>query len=156
MPYYELLYIIPPQHTEEEIETITKKVTELIQKKGGEINLTEKLGKFKLAYPIKHNYHGNYVLTEFDASASSIKKLNEDLKLMSEILRHLIVTKKKRSAEEIAEEQALRERIMRKEEKESEVAKKEVAPAKPVKEEKKVSLEELDKKLDEILEGKID
>jgi small subunit ribosomal protein S6 len=150
MQHYELLYIIPAQYTNEEIDAVVEKIIKLIQENEGKIDLNEKLGKFRLSYPIKQSSQGNYVLAEFDAPASLVKKLNTDLKLMPEVLRHLITTKKKKSAEEIAKEEAIKEKILKRQ---TEAAKKEKEGAPSAK--SKVSLEELDKKIDEILEGKI-
>lgn len=153
MPYYELLYTIPNKYTEEETALITDKISKLIQAEGGEIAVNEKLGKFKLTYPIKQTHQGNYIVLEFDAPASFIKKIDTDLKLMPEILRHIIVSKKKRSKEEIAKEEALREKILKK--KTAAVEKKTQEKTSPPAARGKVSLEELDKKLDKILEGDI-
>lgn len=151
MQHYELLYIIPAQYTDEEIDAVVEKIIKLIQENEGKIDLNEKLGKFRLSYPIKHSSQGSYVLTELDAPTSLVKKLNTELKLMPEILRYLIIAKKKKSAEKIAKEEAIKEKILKKQIEAAKKEKEEEAP--PAK--GKVSLEELDKKIDEILEGKI-
>ncbi len=150
MPYYELLYIIPAQYNEEEIDSINSKINKMIQEGEGTIALNQKLGKFKLSYPIKQAHQGTYLLSEFEAPASLAKKIDANLKLMPEILRHTIISKKKRTEEEIAKEKALREKILKEKAETAEAKEKKKAPPKS-----KVSLEELDKKLDEILEGKI-
>ncbi len=169
--HYELLYLIPNTYTNTELEGIIKKITERIEK-DTTITLNQDLGKKRLAYPIKHLTHGSYVVVEFDAQPKIIKELNNDLRLMDEVLRHLIIEKRKRSEEELQEEKKRRAETDRKisEAQEEATAKK---PSDPKKEttkvqatpeqikkeastdaEKKITIEELDDKLDELLEGK--
>jgi small subunit ribosomal protein S6 len=100
LQHYELLYIIPVKFAGTEFEKIQNKVKDIIQKEGGEIDYEENLGKKKLAYAIKHNTQGFYILNEFDIETDKIKILNEKIKLTSEVLRHLIVKKKKITEEE--------------------------------------------------------
>ena len=151
MSHYELLFIVSQQYTEEEAEKINTQVKELIKAQGGEITLEDNLGKKKLAYQINHIGHGYYLLLEFDIENDKIKKLNDDLKLTNEVLRHLITVKKLKTVEQLKKEAKIKEKIEKKIEEETTAKEKE---EKEEKEEKpKIKLEELDKKLDEILEG---
>jgi small subunit ribosomal protein S6 len=154
--HYELLYIIPAKYTAEEILPIIDRITAAIKDNGGEITRDDNLGKLKLAYPIKQTYQGYYILNEFDLKPLNLKKLDDTVKLDTDVLRHMIVKKKIKTTKEIEEERSAQERLLK--EKEQEIKKDEEESKKeaPVKEkEKKVSLEELDKKLDEILKDDI-
>lgn len=139
MKHYEILYLISSQYSEPEAESIAEKVKELITKAGGKITLKDNLGKKKLAYPIKQIYQGYYLLYEFDLEQKDLKKLNNDLGLTNEILRHLIVKKSAKipSMVELTKEKVEEEKEEKKERKE------------------KVKLEDLDKKLDELLKDNI-
>lgn len=153
--HYELLYILPVSLTPEETAPFVTKVAGQIKENGGEITKDENLGKQKFAYPVKGQSHGYYFLYEFDLPKAHLAKVNRAIQLMPEVVRFLIVKKKVKTEEEIAAEKALQEKLAKKKEKEIEKMKeaKEEAKEKPAKDKgkEKISLEDLDKKLDEIL-----
>ena len=126
---YELLYIIPAKFTEKETESIIEKINDLIKKQSGEIFSVENLGKKKLAYPIKQSYRGYYVFNRFNLDSQNLKELNKILKLDSNILRFLITIFEMEKGQ----------------------PKKEIK-IKSQSKKKKISTEELNKKLEEILE----
>jgi len=156
--HYEMLYIIPANFTVEEVKPITQKVKKIIEENQGNITLEEDLGKLKLAYPIKNQSHGFYQLFEFDLPKQNLQNLNNLLKLTNDILRFLIVKKKLKTKEELAKEKKLQDKLAKKKEQAIEKIKEEknTQPEKTKKTEKttkeKISIEELDKKLDEILD----
>ncbi len=88
---YELLYIIPTTFTDEEAGTVEQKVAALLTKVGATTESTRRLGKFRLAYPVKKQRHGHYVLVMFTAEHGSIAKFDELVRITPEVLRHLIV-----------------------------------------------------------------
>lgn len=144
MKHYELLYIIPGKYTEEEIETIGKKVEELVKRYGGEITFTDNLGDKKFTFPVGGVQNGSYLVIELNIEPAKLKELDAELKLTPEVLRYQIVSKKVLTQAEIEQEKRRQERLVEK------VEEKPVAAPAP-----KVTLEELDKKLGEILEGDI-
>ena len=87
---YELLYIVPSPLTEKDLPIVSEKVKIFVEKLGGKILKEENLGNKKLAYQIKQNFRGFYVLVNFEMETEKIKELNNKLKLMPEILRHMI------------------------------------------------------------------
>src|SRR3989338_10036480 len=91
MNHYEILYLASASYTESELTPIQDKVKEFIKKYQGQITLEENLGKKKLAYPIKQNYQGYYLLYEFDLPGENLKQLDRSLRLTQDILRHIIV-----------------------------------------------------------------
>ena len=128
------------------MEGISGKINEVVKKFGGEITLTDNLGSKKLAYPIGDAQVGNYLVIEFNGEPEKIKELGNELKLTPEVLRFIIALKKVKTQEEIEAEKVRKEKMAARAEK------KEEAKVEPT---QKVSLEELDKKLGEILEGDI-
>jgi len=54
----------------------------------------ENRGNQKLAYPIKQVLQGYYVIIEFDCETENIKPFERSLRLIDEVLRHMIITKK--------------------------------------------------------------
>jgi len=163
--HYELLYIIPVKFVGEEQEKVIEKVAKIVKDQGGEITKNEIFAKQKLAYSIRHVYQGVYVVVEFDSNKLAIKKINNILKLTPEVLRHLIVTKRKLTVAEVEAQENKKQAIVKAEvEKKEEEIQKQVEEIKEEKPEEKkeaapkkekISLEDLDKKLDEILKDDI-
>lgn len=92
MKDYELMYIVPTSYTEEELGSVEKNVTQVIEKNGATITKTARLGKFRFTYPIKGEDHGHYVLVQFQSEATNVHAISEGLRMnQKEILRHLIV-----------------------------------------------------------------
>lgn len=88
---YELLYIIPTSFTDEEVGTVENRISALMTKLGAKVESTKRLGKFKLAYVIKDQRHGHYVMTIFAAEGAALAKMEENLRINNDILRHLIL-----------------------------------------------------------------
>jgi len=154
---YELLYIISGQLTDDEVEPIKNKVTSVIEKAQAKIARNENLGKLKLAYPIKHVRHGFYILVEFVAESKAIKAIERELGLMPEVLRQQIIALEGRAeGEETKKEIKMVSYEAPQREDERPPARREEPKKVPAKPAKKVNLEELDKKLDEILESDVE
>ncbi len=96
---YELLYIIPTTFTDEEAGEIESRVSGLAAKVGATVESTTRLGKYRLAYPIKNQRHGYYVMAMLAAEPSVVAKMDAQLRITPEVLRHLIL-----SAEEAGSE----------------------------------------------------
>lgn len=84
---YELVYLLPPHHTPEEASQERAKVQELIKKLGGTETQEEDLGKRKLAYKVGQANHAYYTQVRFQAEKATAKKLQEALRLDTDILR---------------------------------------------------------------------
>lgn len=180
MKEYELLYIVPTQYTDPEIEMIQSQIAKLLEDQGAKILRNENLGKIRLAYPIGAQHHGSYILVHFDCEATALTEINRKLGLTDEILRHTLLVRASGALEKKFElssyvaplsEEAKKERdasprrstrISHGDEgfEEKPVFKK--APARPLPppppmkpEPAGMTMEELDEKLDKILEGDI-
>ncbi len=87
---YELMLIVSPQMAEEELETRTGKIAQFITEKGGVVSATERWGKRKLTYPIKHFAEGYYVLMKIRVEPTLCKQLEGSLRISEDVLRHLL------------------------------------------------------------------
>lgn len=154
LEHYEILYIIPNKFTEEESRKMVKKVKTVIEENSGAITYEENWGKKKLAYPIDHNNYGYYNLFEFDCDRQKMVRINKLLEMDQDILRHLIIKKKVETEEEKESQKKIAEKIAAKniERKAEEEKKEEKAEKKQKETKKKVDLEELDDKLEKILD----
>lgn len=151
--HYELLFIIPNRFTEGESMEIVEKIKKVIMDKEGNITLTENWGKKQLAYPIKLNNFGYYNLIEFDLPGENLAKVDKDLRMSDEVIRHQIVKKKLKTAEEMEVEKKISEKIAAKNiEKEQKTEDKKNEKEKN--KDKKLDLKDLDEKLDNILDTK--
>ena len=149
--HYELTYIISTGVAETEHPEIKQKLDAILEK--ADVNITDKqdLGKKKFTYAINKIRHGFYQVIEFNAMPDQIIKLNEELKLLPQILRFLIIKKKELTVEEKTKEQEIK--AAKAKGKEEAIKTEQTSSEEKTKESKKVSLEDLDEKLDEIFEG---
>jgi small subunit ribosomal protein S6 len=90
---YEVLYIVRADLDDEKVQDAVKRVNRLIERAGGTVEATNVWGKRKLAYEVKHQKEGSYVLQDFQLDPDRVPELESSLKITEEVLRHLIVRK---------------------------------------------------------------
>jgi small subunit ribosomal protein S6 len=90
---YEILYIVRADLDDDKVQDIIKRVNTLIEKAGGSLERTNVWGKRKLAYEVKHQKEGSYVLQDFQIGPDRVPELEAALKITEEVLRHLVVRK---------------------------------------------------------------
>lgn len=90
---YEILYIVRADLDDDKVQDIIKRVNTLIEKAGGSVERTNIWGKRKLAYEVKHQKEGSYVLQDFQIGPDRVPELEGALKITEEVLRHLVVRK---------------------------------------------------------------
>ncbi len=91
MRFYELVFIVKQDASASHVDSIAKQYIELIEKYGGHVTKTEFCGLRTLAYPIKKNRRGHYVLINVAVDVDGLNVLKEQLRLNEDILRHLFV-----------------------------------------------------------------
>lgn len=149
MKKYELLYILPAKFTDAEIVELRKKISGMVTAVGATITEEHDLGKRKLAYAINHARTGSYILVYFEAEAAALAKLNTTLRLSSDLLRYLIVERdmKVTTLPAYAEEEQRQERRPEEPVRHQSMA----APMPAAQPKERITMEEVEKKLDEIL-----
>jgi small subunit ribosomal protein S6 len=95
---YEVLYIVRADLDDEKVQDAVRRVNTLIERSGGAVERTNLWGKRKLAYEVKHQKEGSYVLQDFQFEPSRVPELEAALKITEEVLRHLIVRKPEKAA----------------------------------------------------------
>ena len=90
---YELVMILSPESTEEEVSGTVENVHGYISDGGGTVGEHETWGLRRLAYPLRKFREGNYVLTYFESSPAAISELEDNLKASQEIMRFLVTRK---------------------------------------------------------------
>src|SRR4030088_578029 len=88
---YELVYILPPDTTEQQVAELHTQVEGVVSRMSGQIEKTENWGRKKLAYEIGHNKEGVYVLDVINGTGELMKELDRRLKVMDLVIRHMVV-----------------------------------------------------------------
>jgi small subunit ribosomal protein S6 len=88
---YELVYILPPDTTEQQATDLHGQIDAVVTRLHGTFEKTENWGRKRLAYEIGHNKEGVYVLEVINGSGELMKELDRRLKVMDQVLRHMIV-----------------------------------------------------------------
>jgi len=88
---YELVIVVRPDASKEEVEAVLDSVSGYITGRGGTVTEVERWGKRRLAYPIKHNTQGIYALVRFQLKPEHNRELEANLRISENILRHLLV-----------------------------------------------------------------
>ncbi|WP_257937788.1 30S ribosomal protein S6 [Campylobacter lari] len=91
MRHYEVLFILKPTLTEEEVSAKLEFVKEVLTKNGAEIESVVPMGTRKLAYKIKKYERGTYFVIYFKAPTNLIAELERILRITEEVIRFLIV-----------------------------------------------------------------
>lgn len=137
---YELTCILSPQLDGNDLEKTKKEIGEAVGKMGGTISFKESQKK-DLAYPINKQGQGIYLFSQLSIAPENITNFSKELKLNKQILRHLInqlIEIKVKPKKEIKPKKIIKKQIKKIEEKKEK--------------ETKVKLEEIDKRLDELIE----
>ena len=88
---YELVYILPPETTEQQVAELHTQVEGVVSRLNGVIERTENWGRKRLAYEIAHNKEGVYVLDVINGSGELMKELDRRLRVMDLVIRHMVV-----------------------------------------------------------------
>jgi small subunit ribosomal protein S6 len=88
---YELVYIVSPTATEQELADLHGQVEATVARFGATLARTDNWGRRKLAYQIGGHKEGTYVLDVIDGGGEVVKELDRRLKVNEHVLRHLFV-----------------------------------------------------------------
>ena len=90
MNKYESVIIINPNLEEEAIKALIEKISNLINT-DGKVEKADNLGKKKLAYEIKKNKEGFYVVFKFEANPELITELERVYRITDEVIKFIVV-----------------------------------------------------------------
>jgi small subunit ribosomal protein S6 len=88
---YELVYVVSPDATDDQVTELHTQVEGIVQRMGGQIEKTENWGRRKLAYEIGRHKEGTYVLETINGSGELMKEIDRRLKVFDLVIRHLVV-----------------------------------------------------------------
>src|SRR5215472_4351790 len=88
---YELVYILPPDTTEQQVTELHEQIAQIASRMNGQIEKNDNWGRRRMAYEIGHHKEGVYVLDVINGSGELMKELDRRLKVMDQVIRHMIV-----------------------------------------------------------------
>jgi small subunit ribosomal protein S6 len=91
MNKYELALVVDTKIDDEVKNSVVQKAKDLIAKLGGTVTNVDEWGKKKLAYEIEKRTEGFYYFIQFDAEPTVPAGMEQDLRIMDNVLRYLVV-----------------------------------------------------------------
>jgi small subunit ribosomal protein S6 len=88
---YELVYIVTPEATDQQVTDLHTQVEDIIGRFQGKLEKSENWGRRKLAYEIGPHKEGTYVLEVINGTGDLVRELDRRLKVSDQIIRHMIV-----------------------------------------------------------------
>ena len=86
---YEILVIVDPRPTDEEIAALLAQLGEQVKSLGADVTKVDNWGKRRLAYDIRKQREGTYAVFEVSAEPAMVKEFERQLRLNENVLRSL-------------------------------------------------------------------
>ena len=87
---YESVIIVNPNLEEESVKNLIKKFSDLINT-DGTVASVEEMGKRKLAYEIKKQKEGFYIVFKFEAKPELISELERNYRITDEVMKFIVI-----------------------------------------------------------------
>jgi small subunit ribosomal protein S6 len=91
MPFYENVFVARQDLTAQQVEAMADALSEVLSTSGGKVTKKEYWGLRTLAYRIKKNRKGHYMLLNVDAPAAAIAEAERTLRINEDVLRYLTI-----------------------------------------------------------------
>lgn len=91
MAYYETVLIARQDVSATQVESIGDMAQEILTEDGGKISRREYWGLRSLAYRIKKNRKGHYILMNYEAKSEAVQEMERRLSLHDDVLRYMTV-----------------------------------------------------------------
>ncbi len=89
MPLYECVFIARNDVTQQQVEDIADGIATLLESEEGSVKKREYWGLRTLAYRVKKNRKGHYMLLGIEAKPESVKEIERRLNLNEDVLRFM-------------------------------------------------------------------
>ena len=111
MNIYENIIIMNAAISDEEAEAAVTKIKDLVTGQGGEVLKVDVWGRRKLAYEIKKQKKGLYVLLIYKTPAATVKKLEDFYKVFDVVLKYMVVRLEKKQVQELEKSEPVAEAL---------------------------------------------
>jgi small subunit ribosomal protein S6 len=91
MPFYENVFISRQDVSATQVEALTEQFATIVKDHGGEVTKREYWGLRNLAFRIKKNRKGHYVLMNISAPASAVAEMERNMRINEDVLRHMTI-----------------------------------------------------------------
>lgn len=91
MPHYENVFIARQDMSSTQVEGLADTYASLLEERGSQIERREHWGLKNLAYRIRKNRKGHYVLLNFEATPDTVNELERQMRLSEDVLRYLTI-----------------------------------------------------------------
>jgi small subunit ribosomal protein S6 len=91
MNFYELVFIFRQDLTPAQVDQQKNHYTQVINDFGGKVTKTELCGLRQMAYPIKKNNKGHYVLLNVAVSKEGINEVKRQMSISEDVLRYIVI-----------------------------------------------------------------
>lgn len=89
MALYENVFIVRQDVSNQQVEELTTRFTEILESGDGKVEKTEFWGLRTMAYKIKKNRKGHYVMLNLNAPAPAVKEMERNMQLSEDVIRHM-------------------------------------------------------------------
>jgi len=89
LPNYESVFIARQDISAAQVDGLTEAFEKVITDAGGSIAKRENWGLRTMAYKIKKNRKGHYVLLNFDAPAPALHEMERQMRINEDVLRYM-------------------------------------------------------------------
>jgi small subunit ribosomal protein S6 len=91
MRNYEVVFIVRPDVTDEDVDKLISQMEGVVEGAGGKMEKTEKLGRRRLAYRVRRQREGHYVLFKLQGNGDTVKEFERRLKVTDAVIKFLTV-----------------------------------------------------------------
>jgi small subunit ribosomal protein S6 len=91
MAKYEVMFIVRPDVTEEDLEKVIAQMESTVSATGGKVEKVEKMGRRRLAYRVSRFREGLYVLFTLEGGGDTVKEFERRLKVSDAVIKFLTV-----------------------------------------------------------------
>jgi len=91
MPLYESVFIARQDIASTQVDTLGEQFTKIIEGLEGKVSKREYWGLRNLAFRIKKNRKGHYVLLNIEAPAAAVAEMERNMRINEDVLRYLTV-----------------------------------------------------------------
>ncbi len=91
MRNYEVAFIAHPELDEASLNTLVEKAKGWVNATGGQVTQVDLWGRRRLAYPIRKQQEGQYILMQTQMAAAATHEVERNLRLTEQVMRFQIV-----------------------------------------------------------------
>lgn len=92
MRTYEVPFVVIPTATDDDVEKLITQFGQVVTEKGGKVVKVDRIGRRRLAYPIRKFREGTYIMLVVEGSGQEIAELERRLRVSSDVvLRYITI-----------------------------------------------------------------